>query len=476
MAIAFKDLSGPKGIPFIGNLHQFKISGLHTYLEKQAIRYGDVFKIKLGLFHLTVVTRPELIQKILKSRPAHFRRLSKMDRILKEEGIHGVFNAEGEEWKVHRRIVTRGLDIKHQQQFFPVMLDIARRLYTKMIFHADTGSPYPIQEDLSRFTVDVTTSLAFGISMNTLEEKGGAIQDHMEKLFPMIFKRIRLQIPFYKIFKSKKDREYSHALNEIDIQLRRIIDQGKERLRKHPELKERPDTILESLLIAAEEETSITEREIKGNLLTLLMAGEDTTSHSMAWAIYLLSKHPDIQKKLQQEADEVLGDSILMQEYSQHELLSYTNAVIQEVLRLKSVAPSMLVEPVADIEIENYHFKKGSTIILLTRSGALRDHNFSDSHEMIPERWLRNTGSKCPVHNLDAFLPFGSGPRLCPGKNLAMLEMKLVLSMIAKNFDMEMARADEEVHENLAFTMMPGKFEIYLRKRSKGSKEEGSKG
>ena len=148
MPITIKDLPGPKGLPLIGNLHQVKISGLHTYLEKQTHIHGDVFKIKLGRANLTVIAKPELIHRILKLRPAHFRRLSKMDRILKAEGIHGVFNAEGDDWKVHRRIVTRGMDVKHQQKFFPVMTDIAQRLYKRMTMHADSGMPYPVQEDL----------------------------------------------------------------------------------------------------------------------------------------------------------------------------------------------------------------------------------------------------------------------------------------------------------------------------------------
>ncbi len=465
MPIKYKDLPGPKGWPLIGNLYQFKLSKMHHYLEHCASIYGDVFKVKLGPAKLMVVAKPDLIQHILKARPYQFRRMSKMDKILRAEGVHGLFNAEGDDWKVHRRIVNRGLDIKHQQQYYPSIVKSVRRLNAKMLAAAETQSDYAVQDDLTRFTVDVTTSLAFGFDMNTLEQKGGVIQEHMEKIFPMIFKRINAPIPWHKIYRRKDDREYDKAFVEIEKQVRTYIKAGRQRLLDQPELKIQPNDILEALIVASEEEDLISDREIKGNLLTLLLAGEDTTAHSLAWALYLISLHPFIQTKLQQEADEVIKNDILLSSYADHDLLEYTTAVINETLRLKSVAPLLLLEPLADIDIGEYHFEKGAKVIVLTRYGALSNNYFTDSEEFNPDRWLDQGGNKCPVHNLSAIMPFGAGPRMCPGKHLAMLEMKLVLSMMAKNFTLELVTPVDQIQENLAFTMMPDKFEIRLSKR-----------
>lgn len=465
MSIKAKDLPGPKGLPFIGSLHQVKIARLHLFFESCAQKYGDVFNVKLGPVNFTVVAKPEIIRGILKARPAHFRRMSKMDKILKSEGVHGVFNAEGEDWKVHRRIVNRGLDIKHQQQFYPSMLSIVERLHARMLAASASSVNYDLQADLSRFTVDVTTSLAFGFEMNTLEQRGGVIQEHMEKLFPMIFKRINDLVPWHKFYRSKKDREYDHAFVETGKYVKRFIASGRERLEASESLKENPADILEALLVAADEEEAITDLEIKGNLLTLLLAGEDTTTHSLAWAIFLICRHPEVQLKLQQEADEILGEDLCLKQYEKNDKLEYTTAVINETLRMKSVAPLLLLEPLEDIDIENYHFRKGAKVIVLTRAGALSPQYFSESEQFNPGRWVSNDAKKCPVHNLEAFMPFGSGPRLCPGKNLATLEMKLVLSMIAKNFTIELVTPEAEVQENLAFTMMPDKFDIRIKMR-----------
>jgi len=464
--IVYQDLPGPRGLPLIGSLHRVRFPRLHAWFEQQAGTYGEVYRVQLGPAKLTVISEPGMIHQILKARPDRFRRVSKLDKVIRAEGIHGLFNAEGEDWKVHRRIVTRGLDIKHQRRFFPVMIEILARLKANLDRQADTRTPFVIHDDLLRFTVDVTTSLAFGIDMNTLEQKSGAIQDHMEKIFPMIFRRINNPFPLYKYFPSRRDRAYDHALREIGKQVDRFIQAGRERIALDPDLRERPGNILDALLVAAEEEPSIGDREIKGNLMTLLMAGEDTTAHSLAWAIYLLGCRPDVFRRLQEEADKVLGLNPFLTSYEDLGALRYTDAVIQETLRLKAVAPVMLVEPLADEEIQGYQLRKGSRIVLLTRASANRPEYFSEPAMMCPERWLDATAAGCPVHSPEAMLAFGAGPRTCPGKNLALLEMKLVLSMIARNYDLEILGRPEDVGENMAFTMMPDRFDISLRPRT----------
>ncbi|MBI1838397.1 MAG: cytochrome P450 [Flavobacteriia bacterium] len=457
--------TGPKGLPFIGNLHQIKFDKLHQYIENWVDQYGEIYQLKLGPSKFTVITKPDIIQAILKARPDDFLRLQKMDKVLRAEGVHGVFNAEGEEWKIHRKIVAKGLDVKHQQQFFPSIVKTLERFYNKMENVASRNEEYCIQNDLLRFTVDVTTSLVFGQEMNTLEQEGGIIQEHMEKLFPVIFKRINEPIPFHKIYRSKKDKDFDIAVHEIDKLIDQFIAVGRERLELNPILKLNPDNLLEAIIVAAEEEHLFSDKEIKGNLLTLLMAGEDTTAHSMAWAILLLSQRPDIQDKLNEEADAILGTDSFLNTYEKHSELSYTEAVINESMRMKPVAPLLLIEASKDVTVKELQFKKGAKIILNSRKGANEDVNFSSSKDFNPERWLRKTDHGCPMHNLDAYIPFGSGPRFCPGKNLALLEMKLILSTISKHYRIELMTPFDEVHEIMAFTMMASDYKIKLVKR-----------
>ncbi len=466
MPITFKELKGPKGLPVIGNLHKIELENMHNQLEGWADEYGKVYKLILGPSKLTVITDPDITQEILRERPGKFRRMVKMDEVMEEVGVHGVFNAEGEEWKAHRRIVNKGLDVKHQQQFYPEIITSVERLFNKWNNMVDQDQSFDIQQDLLRFTVDVTTSLAFGYKMNTLEEEGGVIQEHLEKIFPMIFKRINAPIPFWRYYKTKTDRIFDHAVVEINKLVDEFIASGKERLIAQPELKTKPSNFLESLLVAAEEEDSLTDEDVRGNLLTILMAGEDTTSHTLAWTIYLLAQHPEIQTKLHNEANKILGEKRWLENYSDHTSLVYAEAVAMETMRVKPVAPLLLNEPIEDVEVGDYLFKKGSRLLIESRYAGMQEEYFTNSNQFNPERWIKQEKGKCPMgHDTKAFVPFGSGPRFCPGKNLALLEMKLVLSMLMKNFSVELITPKEDVREVMAFTMMPSSYLVKLARR-----------
>lgn len=176
---------------------------IHNQFQELAEEHGEVYKLKMGFLNLVIVGNPKIIQYILRERPDGFIRMKKLDKVLRAEGVHGSFNAEGEDWRMHRRLVAKGLNIKHQEAFFDRMLISVDRLYNKWKKAGDSGEAFDIQEDFMRFTTDVTTALAFGIEMNTIEEKGSMIQEHMDKIFPMIFKRINDPIQWHKIYCSK---------------------------------------------------------------------------------------------------------------------------------------------------------------------------------------------------------------------------------------------------------------------------------
>ncbi|GAB5418840.1 MAG: hypothetical protein Crog4KO_01790 [Crocinitomicaceae bacterium] len=463
MSITIKDLPGPKGKPIVGNLFSLDLPQLHNSIEDWSDEFGDVFRLDLGIFSQLVITRPSILQKIMKERPHSFSRNTKMNQIIREGGVHGVFNVEGEDWRKHRPIVAKGLDVKHQKDFYPAMEPVLGRLYKKWSERAESGEPFVIQKDLLRFTVDVTSSLAFGYPMNTIEEKGSAIQDHMEKVFPMIFKRINMPVPWYKVYRNKEDREFDIAVQEMNRLVDEFIESAKKRLEDNPELRKNPPSVIEAILVAAEEDDQFDAKDVRGNLLTLLMAGEDTTAVTLNWMIYLLSQQREVTSKMRHEAIDVLGEKRWANVYEDNAKMRYIEGAAFESMRFKPVAPVMLFEANEDVQLEEISVKKGQRILTQHRYGSLREENFTDASEYKPERWLKE--SKCPVHNSQAFSPFGGGARYCPGRNLALLEVKMVMSMLLKNFEVELVSPYDSVDEIMAFTMMASPYEVRLRKR-----------
>lgn len=464
MTIRVKNLPGPKGAPVVGNLFRLDLPNLHRQIEQWADEYGDVYCLDVGVRKQLVVTRPSMIQAISLDRPDTFARAKSLDRILRDGGVHGVFNAEGEEWKRHRNVVAKGLDVRHLQKFYPSLEQKVERLYQKWKKNAEEGSIFDIQKDLLRFTVDVTTDLAFGHDINTLGKEGGVIQDHMEKIFPMLFKRINQPFPFYRYWKTKADKEFDTAVSKMNKLVKIFIEETRSRMEANPKLREEPENLIESILVAAEEEGAFSDDEIRGNLLTLLMAGEDTTALTLSWMLVLLTENKDIEEKIREEVNSLLPESKWPEDYASNSKLRYIEGVAMEALRFKPIAPIILHSALKDTEIEGIEIKKGQMVLTQYRHGALSDLYFTEAKKFRPERWLKE--SRCPMHNTDAFTPFGAGPRFCPGRNLAILEIRAVIAMLYRNFEIEMITAHKEIPEIMAFTMMAGEYRVKLRVKS----------
>jgi cytochrome P450 len=282
-------------LPLLGNLLQLDLTQLHRVLQRWADEFGSLYKFQLGQKPVLVVADPELNQTILRNRPKLYARLGTIDPVFKEMGITGVFSAEGEDWKRQRRLTAHALDAAHLRQFFPTLLKVTERLRKRWEREADKGSAVDVQQDLMRYTVDVTTSLAFGYDMNTLENEGDVIQDHLEKIFPAINRRINAVFPYWRYFKLPVDRALDKSLAAIRETITGFVARGRERLRQNAELAEHPTNLLEAMLGAkGEDEAAFTDEEVYGNVLTMLLAGEDTTAKSMAWMMHFMIEYPEV--------------------------------------------------------------------------------------------------------------------------------------------------------------------------------------
>ncbi len=462
---SLSQLPGPKGLPILGNLLQIDLQKLHLILEEWSDSYGDIYKFKIANKTVVAISDSALIQNILRDRPETYRRVSSIERISRELGIHGVLSAEGEQWQRQRHLTMQAFKPEYLRRFFPDMRKITERLKNRWSKIAGTGQSIDVQRDWVRFTVDITTNLAFGYDINLLEEEGDDFQRHLEKLLPVFNRRANAPFPYWHFFKLPSDRAMEKSLAEIKEKIQAFVQQTRQRLEQQPEITVQPANFLEALLLAHDEAgASFSAEEIQGNIITILLAGEDTTAHTLTWLLYLLAEHPEVQHKMQQEADAVLGAETTPADISTIEKLNYLEAVAHETLRLKSVAPLMFIEPNRDVELAGITIPKGTFLMLVNRYGALQEENFTDAHEFKPERWLESNPSPS-AHNRNASIPFGAGPRFCPGRNLALLEIKMAMAMLCKNFSITRVETGHPVQEIFSFTMMPDNLMIKFEAR-----------
>lgn len=458
-----EDLPGPRGLPLVGSAHRLRPQTLHLTAERWAEEYGSLYRFDMGGRRIVVIGDADVLTEVLRERPDGFRRWREILEITEEMGDVGVFAAEGDDWRRMRRLAVTALNGNHLQRYFRIVATCTERLHRRLLAAARDGGGFDIGRALSSFTVDVTSALAFGHDLNTLEHGDGGLQEHLHRVFHVTNRRIFMPVRYWRHFKLPLDRAFDRSIVEIEGAVTSFMDETRKRIAARPELRESPENFLESMIAAQETEGAFSDGEIRGNVNTLLLAGEDTTSHSMAWTIWWLARRPDIQAKWATEARDVLGEEPFPAEYDTVDGLRYGEGVLRESMRLTPVVPVSGVEPLADAQVAGVEIPVGTRLLLLHRLAGLGA--VARPEEFRPERWLEDD-DELEVPDQKAFLTFGAGPRFCPGRNLAFLEAKTALGMIARNFEIDLEPSAGPVTELLGFTMSPKGLRVRLRERT----------
>ncbi|OYZ03285.1 MAG: hypothetical protein B7Y42_01135 [Polaromonas sp. 28-63-22] len=421
----FDDLPGPRGVPFLGNALQLDAPRLHQQLEQWRLEFGPLYKLQIGQRRLLAVADHQLIAAILRDRPAGFKRTSRLEEIWLEMKLPlGVFGANGEVWQRQRRMVMAGFDPAHVKSYFPALQAVAGRLVGRWDRAALAGQDIDLQADLMRYTVDTIAGLAFGAEVNTLGSGGHVIQQHLDKIFPALFRRILAPVATWRFFRSSADRQLERSIAEVNAAVAGFVQQARARMQTDPALRAHPRNLLEAMIAAADlPESGIDDDQVAGNVLTMLLAGEDTTANTLAWMIHLLWLNPEALSRAIGEVRRVVRDA--------------ASPTFDELAQLDYV------------EASDSH---------LPRATAFE-----------PERWLAGTdGPGALAHAAKRIsMPFGAGPRICPGRYLALLEMKMAIAVLLGNFDIESVTTPDggEAREQLAFTMQPVGLRMRLRSR-----------
>ncbi len=458
--IEVKFLKSPKGKFLVGHLPEFNTYNKHQVLERWVEACGDLFKIHFVGKEFVVSANPDLNNKMLRLRPESFKRFSKIDEILKEMGVDGVFNAEGTSWKRHRKPIAEALSVKNVKAFYPIILDKTKIILEKFKDYAERKTVVDVQKEFMAFTIDVTTEIAFGHKLDTINNKSNDFQKHLEVIFPMINERVTAPIPIWRYFKRKKDKTLDNSLKSIQQVIHGFIDDAKNRMLQNLKLKDQPSNFLEALLVE-NKDANFTDEEIYGNVFTMLLAGEDTTSNSLSWIVFYLAQNPGIVNQVREEANAVYPEG-LPDVYDNVEALKYANAVSLEAMRLKPTTPQLYLEANEDVVVDHVVIPKGTNIILQNKVAQTDERYFSNGDTFMPERWLEG---KCPMdknHAPNIMRAFGGGARYCPGMHLAKTEMIVLVSVLCKYFDFKLEVKPEDIRERFEFTMYPENLKITL--------------
>lgn len=457
-----ESLPGPKGLPILGNLLQVVPARLHLQMEAWAREFGSPF-------HLDMMGRPIIVsddvaafQQIMRQRPHDWQRSTPVRLAAQEMGFDGLFTAEGDEWLPQRKLIMQALNHTNLPAFFPMLQQVTERLYRRFERAAAANETFDMTDELMRYTVDVTSALAFGEDPNTIEQSGDRIQQHMALIFPALLRRIMAPIHWWRWLPSPSERRLKGALAAVHAHVDALIARGREQLRQRQPGK--PRHLLEAMLMQAQSgESALDDQRIRANVLTLLLAGEDTTANSLSWCMPFLAEHPEAQDALAAEARSALGEASVCPSIAQLDQLELCEAAIHESMRLRPTIGIFMMMPTSDQVVGDVLVRKGERICLIHRPALQSAKNFDQPLQFRPQRWLRD--SREGVHDKRAFLQFGTGPRICPGRHLAMVEVRMVLSMLLAHFRVELTIPGAELEEVLAFTVTPKRMPVRLHRR-----------
>src|SRR6202047_3686462 len=224
------DLPGPRGLPFLGNIHQLDLTKLHLILERWAAQYGPVYLFKMGLARVVVLSDPKWCDQVLRARPETFTRHSRIANEFSAMGFEGVLSAEGDAWRPQRRLAMLALAQRHLRGLYPKLQTVTSRLKKRWERLADAGAPLDVVEELKRFTVDVTTLVTFGHDLNTVEQGDDVIQRKLELVLPEFSRRLFALFPTWRLVRLPRDRRLDRALAELRAWLGGLGAAGRTRL------------------------------------------------------------------------------------------------------------------------------------------------------------------------------------------------------------------------------------------------------
>ena len=417
--------AGPRGTRLLGSMSSYNADPL-AFMTDTARRYGDFVPLRFGPIRAVLLSDPRDIESVLVEHPKSFHKSRGTHRLATLLG-NGIFLSEGDYWLRHRRLMQPAFHRAAVERYGEIMM---RRISEALERWASLDTLDVVRET-RRLALEIATETLFGNDVSEQEAQaiGSAIEVAAAQLQTRV-SSLKMYVPDW--VPSAGNRRMNAAIDEIDRLVYRIINDRRGRSGER-------DDLLALLLAESDREGGgMTDRELRDEVVTLLVAGHETTALTLAWAMYEIAGHPEVGDALRTEVDEVLGGRPATA--TDIHRLPVAASVVSETLRLYPAAYLTARQAIEDVEIGGRPIKR-RTLVLLCQWEQHRDQaTFEDPAVFRPDRWRDGL-----LKELDrgAYFPFGLGPRMCIGMSFANLELMLALPMIHQRYRFELTSTDE---------------------------------
>ncbi len=422
-------------------------------MAKIAHRYGDVVHMSFQGRHLYLLNRPEFIEDVLITHNKDFIKGQGLQRTKALLG-EGLLTSEGDFHLRQRRLIQPVFHRQQLNQYGQVMVDATEQASERWSSQAgpDGSLAIDVEKEMKRLALAIAGRTLFNADVEAdASEVGQALTNIME-LQNSLFARPADNPGLFGGRIAERFAENRERLDRIVYRL--IADRRKMMENGQPG----PDDVLGRLLKAQDTEngSGMSDQQVRDEVLTLFLAGHETTANALTWTWYLLSQNPDVEKRLQQEVDQVLSGHA--PGVADLENLPYTHNVFTESMRIYPPAWIIGRQVQNEYEVGGYTLPVGSGVLLSQWVTHHDPRYYPDPWRFDPDRWLPEQKARRPKF---AYFPFGAGPRQCIGENFAWMEGEIALAALARSWQMRLLPG-QKIDIRPRITLRP-KYPILMR-------------
>ncbi|MEU3659978.1 cytochrome P450 [Streptomyces sp. NPDC032940] len=445
---------GPRGVPLLGNLPQWK-SDTAQFLLRAQRDHGEVARLRLGPYTVHLVTAPDAVGRVLKENNANYTRgvLYEQFRIVMGDGL---LTTDGDYWKAHRRTVQPVFLRKAVAAIGPNVVRATQEMLDDWEVRARRGEPVDLVTETLRLTLVTLSRSLFGYD---IRPAAPVLKDIVGNVIEVMFKHGSAAEFMPSWLPTRRNRLIARDRRIFTRLVTEIRD-------RHAATGEGP--LMELIEAATDPVTGArwSDDEIRDEMLTIYLAGHETTAVALLWTLVSLANHPPVAEELDEELDRVLGGAEPTPE--DVERLPYTARVVDESLRMY---PPIWIYPrdaVADDELGGFHIPAGSSV-LLSPLVSHRNPRYWDNPEAFdPHRFDPERVGERPRMT---YFPFGAGARMCIGNFMALLELRMITAMIHQRFRLKLVPGDLLRYGDTAISLRPlTKVLAHLEPRERGGR------
>lgn len=421
---------GPTGLPAVRVVQGLRQNPLHT-MHDLAQTYGDIVHIGLGPYRIYLLNHPDYLHEMLVRQAGIMRKPQNLSRPIADFLGNGLLLSEGDYWSQQRRLIQPAFYPRKLPSYADTLVDcIVQELST---WH--DGDICDIDHEFMKMTLHMVTRALFHTEITgTIDEVAEAVKT----LQHISYQQGQAAVPLPTWFPLPAHLAKRKAMRLLDKLVTKIICKA--------QTSQSDDEDLLSMLSA---EQRLTERQIRDEVMTVLLAGHESTANAITWMCWLLAQHPAAAEKLRAELRQVLNGRLPTADDLKN--LPYNAMVVKEALRLYPPAWALPRETVEDTEIGGFCIQRGSLLFgvpfLIQRDARY----FSEPDKFLPERFADNAERHLPQH---VYMPFGGGPRYCVGSTFALLAMQFTLATVYQRCDLRLV-AEQPVILDPLLTLRP---------------------